>query len=163
MGHPQVQGFWDRVDSIFKAAERIPGFIQLVDAKAGREPPYSHFFHPDLHKAYANNLSLWASLEPVFAFAYFGRHGEAFTHRNEWIEKPDFPNYVAWWVADDHIPTWIEAYEMQKYLHEHGATPRAFSFKKAFDAQGNPYTVDKDVVRQLRQEIPELASFVFEE
>jgi hypothetical protein len=43
--------------------------------------------------------------------------------RKEWFRKPQWPTYVAWWVSDDHVPTWAEAVERCEHLHDHGASP----------------------------------------
>ena len=77
-------------------------------------------------------------MESVSAFAYRGAHGEVFRKRREWFVKAEWPTYVAWWVDDDHVPTYAEAIERHKRLHDRGPTPHAFNFKTPFDKDGKP-------------------------
>jgi hypothetical protein len=135
-GHPQLQGFADRIPGAFEAAARMPGFICQVDyPEAG--PAWPRFKDPARDNG-AQTLSLWTDLAAVAAFAYGGLHAEALRHRKEWFVKPPWPIYAAWWVEDDHVPTWEEAVQRLEFLHKHGPTPHAFTFKTPFDAQGHP-------------------------
>ena len=136
--HAQVQGFFDRIDAAFASAEGTHGFI----ARRPRGDPEKprglnpRFFDPAQHGGAPQTLSVWESLESVFAFAYRGLHAEALRLRREWFVEPQWPSYAAWWVADDYFPTWPEAIQRLEHLHDHGPTPFAFSFKQAFPAPG---------------------------
>jgi len=69
-GHAQVQGFIDRLKSVFEAAETTEGLIDRSrrDKEWGdRVKP--HFFDEDKHAYVAPTLSLWVDLESVYAFA----------------------------------------------------------------------------------------------
>jgi hypothetical protein len=98
---------------------------------------------------FSSTLSLWRSIESVYAFAYSGVHGEALRHRLEWFIRPEWPNYAAWWVADDHVPDWHEASERLEHLHDHGPSPQAFDFRHAFGSDAGSIEVRRDVVRDL--------------
>lgn len=140
-GHPQVQGFFDRIKAAFEAAEGTHG---CLDRRGNRPPEFGpRFYDPAADAGAPQTLSVWADLESVFAFAYRGPHAEALRGRKEWFVEPQWPTYAAWWVADDHLPTWQEAAERLEHLHDHGATPFAFSFKQAFDPEGRPTVLDK--------------------
>ncbi len=95
-------------------------------------------------------LSLWRDLESVFAFAYFGVHAEALSHGRDWFVKPEWPSYVAWWVADDHRPDWSEAKTRLEQLHDNGPSPQAFSFKSPFGPDGARIVIDRAAVRENR-------------
>ena len=139
--HPHMQSFLDRVAAVFAAAECTEGFIiRRSDRPADAGP---RFYDPAADAGAPQTLSVWADLESVFAFAHRGRHGEAMRHRTEWFVDAHYPTYVAWWVADDHLPTWHEAAEHLEHLHDHGPTAAAFSFKHPFDAQGAPTVLDQ--------------------
>jgi hypothetical protein len=99
-------------------------------------------------------LSLWQDLESVFAYAYSGSHAEALSQRKAWFVKPAWPSYVAWWVDDDHVPTWEEGCARYDKLYAEGPTPEAFTFKQAFGPDGIPLAVDREEVRRkvARQE-----------
>lgn len=141
-GHPMVQGFYDRIETVFAQAKNSDGFIALSDASWG-EYVSPVFYNKEKHAEAPATLSLWKDLESVCAFAYRNKHGEAFKLRHEWTLKPEWPTYVAWWVDDDHIPNRAEACERLEYLHNNGSGPYAFNFKKPFDIDGNPAELDK--------------------
>ena len=113
---PRMQGFWDRVGSVFDAAEEMDGFLgrAVYNDETGSHTWGEWVAPVSLQdEAYTNRrpatLSLWQNLESVFAFAYRGLHAEALGKRREWFEKIEMPGYVAWWVDDDHTPGWQEA------------------------------------------------------
>lgn len=146
-GHAQVQGFFDRIAATFAAAEGTDGFVARGFSQ--REPSLGpRFFDPATHPLAPQTLSLWRDLESVFAFAYRGAHAEALRQRKEWFVEPAWPTYAAWWVEDGHAPSWAEAAERLEHLHDHGATPFAFSFKQAFDAEGQAIAVDRQRVTE---------------
>jgi hypothetical protein len=91
---------------------------------------------------------LWEDLESVAAFAYSGPHGEAMVHRREWFGEPTAPEYVAFWVDDeaDRVD-WQEAADRLDHLNEHGPTPHAFDFKRPFDTEGNPTSLDRAKIK----------------
>ena len=144
---PRMQGFYDRVTAAFESAEGTDGFL---DRRRGDRPPGfgPRFYDPAADAGAPQTLSVWASLASVFAFAYGGRHGEALRHRKEWFVAPQWPTYVAWWVADDHLPTWPEAAAHLEHLHDHGPAPFAFTFKRPFDAEGRPTALDRERVAE---------------
>lgn len=146
-GHPQVQGFFDRIDSVFEQAKNSEGFIALDDGTWG-DYVSPRFFIKEKHAGAPATLSLWTDIESVCAFAYRHGHGEALKLREEWAVKPEWPTYVAWWVEDDHIPTREEASRRLEHLHDNGPTPFAFSFKKSFNAQGNSKDLDKELLNE---------------
>ena len=111
-------------------------------------------FHRDDPGARAPaTLSLWADLESVYAFAYRGPHAEALSKRKEWFVKADWPTYVAWWVDDDLVPTYQEAIQRQRHVHENGPTPYAFDFKTPFDEAGSPVRMSRSKIEKRRQSV----------
>ena len=152
--HPQMETFWGRSPRNFEVAEQSEGFLDrsrphpetgqydwggMEDFQFFREQEYGR-------ERSLWTLSVWEDLESVFAFAYAGIHAEALSHRKEWFLKPEWPTYVAWWVTDEHTPTWREAVERHKHLHEHGP-PAAFDFKPPFGADEKPLELDRTLVR----------------
>jgi len=152
-GHPQVQGFFDRIVRNFETAEQSDGFID----RSGRNPETEQhswgewvsprFFREGEHAGDPMTLSLWEDLESVFAFAYSGVHAETLSRRKEWFLKPEWPTYVAWWVPDDHTPDWHEAKERHEHLHDYGPSSYAFDFKHPFGPDGNPIEIDRALVK----------------
>src|ERR1041384_772405 len=84
VGHARVQGFVDRVPSVYESADATDGFRarSIRDVRTWKHswgdvvPPACY---PQLasHDRYAMTLSLWSDLESVAAFAYHGAHAEA--------------------------------------------------------------------------------------
>ncbi len=150
-GHPQTKGFEDRIADSFAEATASPGFIGYPQAMIAdqRDPRLSWPAMKGPDREAMMTLSLWVDLESVFAFsfAHHGVHNEALRLRRDWFIKPEWPSYVAWWVGDDHQPTWQEAIARHAQLHAHGASSSAFDFHTPFDAAGRP-------TRVLRRPIP---------
>ncbi len=153
-GHPQVQGFFDRIHANFGAAEQSVGFIDRsrLDPETGLyswgEWVSPRFFREEVHAENPKTLSVWRDLESIFAFAYSGEHLEVLKRREEWFIKPDWPPYVAWWVSDDYLPNWEEGKKHIEYLHDFGPSGYAFDFKVAFDAKGRNVEVNKSLVKK---------------
>jgi hypothetical protein len=145
--------FYRRAPAIFQTAERIPGFITIAGDKSDRAEPHSSFLADSDTIGSSEVLSLWTHLEPLYAFAYNGLHAEALHKRGDWFVKAPFPAYVLWWVADDHVSDWHEAYARHEHLHQHGATAVAFDFKHPFDAEGSPLQVDRLVAKSIAQSL----------
>ena len=166
VGDPRVQGFMDRLDGIWAAADANPdyiasdGFIGLSGPESAAGPWGTQtcptiFISEGYADRVAQTLTLWRSLESAFLFAYSGVHAEALGLRKEWFVKSEWPSYVAWWVDDDHTPAWQEACERYDRLYRDGPSPDAFSFKQAFGVDGLPYKIDREALKgrsALRQE-----------
>jgi hypothetical protein len=150
-----VQGFFDRLPAAFGAADAAEGFVD----RSSRDPVTlkhawgdyvpARFFDPARHGGVVFTLSRWRTLEAVHAYAYAGVHGEALRHRLEWFEKPEWPSYAAWWVADDHRPDWVEAKQRLEYLHDHGPSEVAFDLRSPRGPDGTSVTVDRQAARAI--------------
>ncbi len=160
-GHVQVQGFFDRGGAIFAAADADAGLIDRYLGSQGdyRTPAADNRFGSYctgrfVSQAFAGReeqtLSLWIDLESVFAFAYSSNHAEALRGRRSWFLPPEWPSYVAWWVADDHRPDWPEANARLEHLHDHGPRSVSFDFRTPFDAAGLPTALDRTRIAALR-------------
>lgn len=154
MGDPAVQGFVDRFDAVFEAAESSDGFVDRSRRNFanglhswGDLVAPEHFAKVGDPRRLPMTLSLWDDLESVAAYAYHGAHGEAMAKRREWFEPHDYPTYVAWWVDDDAVPDFEEAATRMAHLAEHGPTAEAFDFKNPFGSDGEPRALDRNKVR----------------
>jgi hypothetical protein len=142
-GHPQVQGFEERVGVTFAAAEAAPGLLAYPASMqiSQDDPAFADSSFTPAGAQSAMTISLWQDLESVCAFAYAGVHGEALRLRKEWFVSPPLgPTYTIWWVGDGDEPTWFEARERQWHLHTYGPTPFAFTFHTPFAADGTALT-----------------------
>jgi hypothetical protein len=157
-GHPDVQGFVDRVGPVFGAADQSDGMVgrsqRDVDT-LGRS--WRELKIPDTYSEISDTallpstLSLWEDLESVAAFAYNGAHGEALSKRNDWFHHDVRPTYVAWWVETDAPVSPEDAAKRLDYLFQYGPTPYAFDFKQPFDADGNHAPLDREKLKQKRE------------
>ena len=151
--HPRSKGFIDRVPSVYATVEQSDGFIDrsYLDPETGQHSWGTSicptFVSQDLYTHLAHTFSLWSDLESVYAFSYANEHAEALRFRHDWFSDPKFPNYVAWWVADDHIPSVREATDRLEQLHKEGPTPDAFTFKVPFGAHGAPTPLDRTLIK----------------
>jgi len=151
--HPRSKGFIDRIPSVYATVERCEGYIDrsYLDPETGLHSWGTSicpsFVSPDLYAHLAHTFSLWRDLESVYAFAYADSHGEALRHRHDWFPDPKFPNYVAWWVADGHVPSVREATDRLEQLNAEGPTAAAFTFKVPFDADGAPAPLDRALIK----------------
>lgn len=147
-GDPAVQGFMDRIGAVYADAEGSAGFLarSIRDLKI-----WEHSWGPVVAPTcvpeevplsrLAMTLTLWRDLDSVAAFAYRGHHLEAFRKRSEWVVPGPWPSYAAWWVEGTHRPNWREAVDRLDHLHIQGPTPKAFSLRQPFDADGAPAPV----------------------
>jgi len=153
--HPKNRGFFARNDAVLRAAEKASGFIARSGAED--EPDRESWGAQVYPRFYVERgdgwtpavLSLWHDLESVMAFSYSGLHGEALSLGRRWFKTPEWPPYVAWWVAENEVPIWADAAERHEYLHDHGPSAFAFNFKQPFDANGDETTIDRDRMKAL--------------
>ena len=105
IGDAIVQGFADRLEGVYAAAEGSTGFF----ARSVRNyQTWEHSWGPVLAprctpqgvalSELAMTLSVWRDLESVAAFAYRGLHGEALSSRSDWFKRGPWPGHVAWWT-----------------------------------------------------------------
>jgi hypothetical protein len=149
MEHPRLQAFWQAGGGVFGAAATSPGIVAV--AAPIEENPLDKFWEwnwgeigpyvvPRFYQAAeyryqhppVQTLSLWMDLESVYSFSYNGAHRDALGRRREWFRRVSYPNYVAWWVESERLPTWREACQRLEHLYDHGSTAYAFNFKHPF-------------------------------
>lgn len=154
MGDPEVQGFVDRFQAVFEAAEASKGFVDRSRRSyPNMEHSWGQLVPPRYYEAIGEprrlpmTLSVWDDLESVAAYAYHGAHGEAMSQRREWFEPTGRPGFVAWWIPDDHVPTFEEAAARMSQLDVCGPSPEAFNFKQPFGPDGAPRPLDRVAVR----------------
>jgi hypothetical protein len=82
------------------------------------------------------NLSVWESVEALWAFVYESGHLEVMRRRREWFRRLPTAYVVLWWIPEGAPPTVEESIARLEHLQEHGPTPQAFTFKQRFAAPG---------------------------
>jgi hypothetical protein len=156
-GDPVVEGFVLREPANFEAAARASGFIGrsgyhgVPGPRSWGPQVFPRFILGSGFDSAPSSLSVWKDIESLMAFAYSGVHADALKHARNWNVKPNWPPLVLWWVDGRHIPDWSEGVERLEYLHDNGATARAFTFKEPFAADGEAYGIDRQRVRSIAE------------
>jgi hypothetical protein len=154
-----IKGFRDVEPGVFSTLERAEGFLGR-SGYAGEDGPASWgeqvfptCWTNDNGDGWApSTLSLWASLEALMAATYRGPHGKVLRKGSDWhIPAAHIPEYVLWWVSADEIPDWTEAVRRFEDLMATGPSPRAFTFKCAFDPAGSPVPPDTVKVKYFAE------------
>ena len=92
------QGFRDLETPNFLAAERAVGFVGRAgyagepDQPSWGEQVYPRFYVERGDGGSPSTLSLWESLESLFAFAYSGIHAEAIRRASDWLVEKRCPD-----------------------------------------------------------------------
>jgi heme-degrading monooxygenase HmoA len=126
---PIMAGFMDRLADINALGERSPGYVWRLQGETGNATTIRAYDDPRM----IINLTVWESIEDLYAFAYHSQHMEVFRRRREWFEQHDGPSLVLWWVPAGELPTPAQARRRLELLAAHGSTPDAFTFKSRFD------------------------------
>lgn len=131
-GNPELADFMAALDRINALAESSPGFVWRLQSASGNatdilvsEDPRSLV-----------NMSVWSSVESLFAFVYRTGHTDVMKRRREWFEKPTEAHQVLWWIPAGHLPSIEEALERLADLRREGPAPRAFTFSQRYPPPG---------------------------
>lgn len=81
------------------------------------------------------NLSVWRTIDDLFAFTYRSAHTEYVRRRGEWFERMKEMFFCCWFVPVGHEPTVAEAMERIEHIRRNGATPYAFNFKQRYSVE----------------------------
>lgn len=152
---PEVQGFLRREPLNFAAAEIASGFVGRSGYLDEPGPEswgvqvFPRFIEGSGFDSGPSSLSMWADVESLMAFSYAGVHAEALKNARNWNTKNDWPPLVLWWVEAGHDPDWDQATERLEWLHDHGPSSRAFTFKQAYSLEGEPLEIDRVRVKAL--------------
>ncbi|MEO8025901.1 MAG: DUF3291 domain-containing protein [Bryobacteraceae bacterium] len=87
------------------------------------------------------NISVWETVDSLFAFTYRDDHVAVFRERLKWFEPPQGSPFALWWVPAGHIPSTEEAYARLAWLRKNGPGPFAFTFKQRFEQPADPGVV----------------------
>jgi len=129
----EMSGFVNALDEINALAEASPGFVWRLKGDGGNAMDYTVIDGETLV-----NMSVWRDRESLYDYVYKTAHASFLARRKEWFHMPSEGHMVLWWVRAGHEPTLEEAVERLMYLRDHGPTPMAFTFKRAFDWDGEP-------------------------
>ncbi|HLZ87564.1 MAG TPA: DUF3291 domain-containing protein [Puia sp.] len=128
MESPVMVEFAANLDRINAIAEGSPGFVWRL--KDGSNNATSIPVTED--RFLLVNLSVWRSIDDLFAYVYRSDHKDILRRRAEWFERMKEMFLACWYVPAGHEPTVAEAMERVAYIRRNGPTPYAFTFKQRY-------------------------------
>jgi hypothetical protein len=131
---PMMAGFVAQLEAVNASADAAPGFVWRLQTSDGDATALRVFAEDDI----LVNLSVWETLEDLFAFTYKGGHVGAYRARGDWFHRPTEAVLALWWIAAGELPTVEDAKARLDHLRAHGPSPHAFTFKSRFppEAEG---------------------------
>ena len=124
----QLADFIGRLEEINTLGDRSPGFVWRLQGEGGTSTELKVGDDP----LYIVNLTVWRSIDDLYAFTYRSDHKTVFKRRFDWFERRETPSVCLWWLPAGEIPTVDEAYRRLRLLTDHGPTTEAFTFKQRF-------------------------------
>jgi hypothetical protein len=132
---PQIAPFVAELDRINALAEATPGFIWRLKTPAG-DATAIRVFDDDMIIV---NMSVWDSIEALYAFTYRTDHTNVLRQRKDWFEAHKGPALALWWIpAQGPMPAPGDIPPRLEHLAKHGPTMTAFTFKDPFAAPAVP-------------------------
>jgi hypothetical protein len=126
--HPGMAAFVRALDPVNALADAAPGFVWRLQDESGNATALNPFDDPMM----IVNMSVWVSIEALFAFVYQTGHTAVMRRRKAWFEKPAEAHMALWWIDAGTLPSAQEGKERLLQLRAHGPGPFAFSFKQRF-------------------------------
>jgi hypothetical protein len=126
---PRVAEFVANLDSVNALAEQSPGFVWRLKDAAGNATQIRAYDDPLI----IVNMSVWSSLESLYAFAYQTMHRRFVQRRKEWFELFGAAYLALWWIADGRYPGIVEGQRRLAHLERFGPTGYAFNFRRPFE------------------------------
>ncbi|HET7171513.1 MAG TPA: DUF3291 domain-containing protein [Gaiellales bacterium] len=131
---PLLRDFMAALAPVNALADAAPGFVWRLQTEAGDATAVRIGADPLV----IVNLSVWASLEALWAFVYGSAHVGVMQRRRTWFERPAEAHMALWWVPGGGVPGVDEAVARLAAIRRDGPGPAAFDFKRPFDPAGEP-------------------------
>ncbi len=130
---PEIADFVAGLDPINALADASPGFVWRLQDETGDA---SHI-RPFRDTSILVNMSVWESLDALRDYVYQSDHVAYMRRRREWFTKMETAFMALWWIPAGTVPTTEDARERLDHLDANGPSPYAFTFLRAFGADGN--------------------------
>ena len=134
LDHPSNAAFVNAIDRVNALADAAQGFVWRLQADGG-DATSIRIGDDDLVIV---NMSLWESIDALWAYVYGGGHLEVMRHRREWFDASLEAHLVLWWREVGEAPDVDEAMQRLSVLRKRGPTAEAFTFRQAFARDGRP-------------------------
>ena len=131
LDHPAMVPFMTSLLEVNAAADSAPGFVWRLATDSGDATALRPWGDDMIV-----NMSVWADVEALKAYVFGADHIEILRQRRAFFSPMESAHAVLWWVPAGHIPTLEEAKERLDLLDAEGPTPRAFTFRTEFPAEG---------------------------
>ena len=131
---PALAGFVASLGPVNALADASPGFVWRLQTEDGDATAV----RVDADPLVIVNLSVWASLEALWAFVYGSAHVGVMQQRRAWFERPAETHMAMWWVPEGATPSVGEAMDRLALHRRHGPAPPAFDFRHPFAPDGAP-------------------------
>jgi len=128
---PRVADFFNNLDRINAAAERMPGFVWRLKDDSGNATSISAYEDPTL----ILNMSVWESAETFEKFVWQTVHASFYRRRTGWFEQLAQPHFAMWWIEPGDVPTPAEGRARLEHLTEHGPSDHAFGWEDLASAK----------------------------
>jgi len=145
---PRLADFVARLDEINAVADRSPGFVWRLQSDSGNATDIQVSNDPQV----IVNMSVWESLDALFAYVYRSDHLKVMAQRSRWFEKMTTPFIALWWLPAGTLPSIEDGLERLALQERQGPTSEAFTFKQPYGADGAP--VDRTTLVRGREPEP---------
>ena len=126
---PRMAGFVDNLDRINTLGDESPGWVWRYSTDSGNSMDERIFDDPDI----ALNYTIWEDVDSLKDYTYRTDHKDFLRRRREWfVQMPEWPIVVLWWVPAGTIPPLTEAKARLLRLRDHGSSPDAFTFRESY-------------------------------
>jgi hypothetical protein len=129
---PLMAEFMANLERINGLGDTSPGFVWRLQGEGGDATGLEQPFGPDI----IVNLTVWADLASLRAFAFKSEHAQFLRRRTQWFGELGGPHLVLWWVPAGHRPSLAEAKVRLDLLAAEGPTAAALVFSSAFRPDG---------------------------
>ena len=127
---PQMAQFFAQATQIYALAERLPGFVWRQTDES--DPVIAERLGPSC----LVNLTVWDSIESLYAFVLHPTHRTVMMARDHWFTHTGRATSVLWYQdAVDSKPTFSEAIDRLEQLWRNGPGREAFDFSWAQQQQ----------------------------
>jgi hypothetical protein len=130
---PLLRDFVAALAPVNALADAAPGFVWRLQTEAGDATAV----RIGADSLVIVNLSVWASLEALWAFVYASSHVGVMQRRRTWFERPAQAHLALWWVRAGETPDVGDAAARLDAIRRDGPGPRAFDFKHPFGPGGD--------------------------
>jgi hypothetical protein len=132
---PEMAGFVRALADVNWLADQSSGFVWRLRPDEG---PVTMATLPGVGEVVLT-LSVWTDFESLRQYVYRTAHGLFMQRRTRWFEPIGGFTTAMWWVREGHRPSAEEGVDQLVRLRTNGPSPRAFSLRRQFAADGSPH------------------------